>query len=103
MATSPLIEDLTRWGDRFGLSRYVLANADSVVGVAEPTPRGMLRYLDWFADAGLLSGDVVTVFNASGTILASQAFGASPAQRRPSGGGWTRSSRFTGHRTRFPP
>ncbi|MEQ8438052.1 MAG: hypothetical protein RIB65_11210 [Ilumatobacter fluminis] len=63
VTTSPLIEDLTRWGDRFGVSRRVLTNADLVVGAAEPTPRGVLRYLDWFADAGLLRGDVVTVLN----------------------------------------
>lgn len=63
VTTSPLIEDLTRWGDRFGVSRRVLTNADIVVGAAEPTPRGVLRYLDWFADAGLLRGDVVTVLN----------------------------------------
>lgn len=63
VTTSPLIEDLARWGDRFGISRRVLTNADIVVGVAEPTPRGVLRYLDWFADAGLLRADVVTVLN----------------------------------------
>lgn len=63
VTTSPLIEDLTRWGDRFGVSRRVLTNADIVVGAAEPTPRGVLRYLDWFADAGWLRGDVVTVLN----------------------------------------
>ena len=63
VTTSPLVEDLARWGDRFGVSRRVLANADIVVGAAEPTPRGVLRYLDWFADAGLLRADVVTVLN----------------------------------------
>ncbi len=63
VTTSPLIEDLARWGDRFGVSRRVLTNADIVVGAAEPTPRGVLRFLDWFADAGLLRADVVTVLN----------------------------------------
>jgi len=63
VTTSPLVEDLTRWGDRFGISRRVLSNADLVVGTAEPTPRGVLRYLDWITDAGLLRLDVVTVLN----------------------------------------
>jgi hypothetical protein len=40
-----------------------LNNADAVVGVVEPTPRGLLRYLDWFSDAGLLRADVLTVLN----------------------------------------
>ena len=32
VTTSPLIEDLQRWGDRFGVSRAVLRSADVVVG-----------------------------------------------------------------------
>lgn len=63
VTTSPLVEDLTRWGSRFGVSRRILVNADLVVGAVEPTPRGVLRFLDWFADAGLLRADVVTVLN----------------------------------------
>ena len=63
VTTSPLVEDLTRWGDRFGISRRVLSNADLVIGAAEPTPRGVLRYLDWMTDAGLLRRDVGTVLN----------------------------------------
>jgi CO dehydrogenase nickel-insertion accessory protein CooC1 len=63
VTTSPLVEDLARWGDRFGTSRRILANADVVVGAVEPTPRGVLRFLDWFTDAGLLRADVVTVLN----------------------------------------
>ena len=55
MTTSPLIEDLQRWGDRFGVSRRVLAIADVVVGCCEPTPRGVLRYLDWIAEAARLA------------------------------------------------
>jgi hypothetical protein len=63
VTTSPLIEDLQRWGDRFGVSRRVLADADIVVGVVEPTPRGTLRYLDWLAEASVLCRHVVTVIN----------------------------------------
>jgi hypothetical protein len=36
VTTSPLIEDLQRWGDRFGVSRRALATADVVVGAASP-------------------------------------------------------------------
>ena len=63
LTTAPLIEDLQRWGDRFGISRRVLASADVVVGAAEPTPRGALRYLDWLADTAQLRAGVLTVLN----------------------------------------
>jgi hypothetical protein len=63
VATGPLIEDLQRWGDRFASSRRVLATAHVVAGVCEPTPRGVLRYLDWITDASQLAGDVVSVLN----------------------------------------
>ena len=63
LTTSPLIEDLQRWGDRFGTSRRLLGEADVVVGCAEPTPRGVLRYLDWLADVARLRSSVVTVAN----------------------------------------
>lgn len=63
VTTSPLIEDLQRWGDRFGISRRTLVNADAVVGCCEPTPRGVLRYLDWIADAAGLQPTVTTVLN----------------------------------------
>jgi len=63
VTTSPMIEDLQRWGDRFGVSRRVLASAEEVVGCCEPTPRGMLRYFDWIAEASRLRRDVTTVLN----------------------------------------
>jgi CO dehydrogenase nickel-insertion accessory protein CooC1 len=63
VATGPLIEDLQRWGDRFAMSRRVLAAADVVVGTCEPNPRGVLRYLDWITDATHLASDIVTVLN----------------------------------------
>jgi hypothetical protein len=49
--TSPLVEDLRRWGDRFGVSRAILANASSVLGVCEASPRGVVRFGEWLADA----------------------------------------------------
>lgn len=63
VTTSPMIEDLQRWGDRFGVSRRVLTNADQVVGCCEPTPRGILRYFDWIAESSRLRPDVTTVLN----------------------------------------
>ena len=63
VTTSPLIEDLQRWGDRFGISRRAILKADVVVGCVEPTPRGVLRYLDWLADASVLGAVPVTVVN----------------------------------------
>ena len=51
IATSPVVEDLHRWIDRYGLSRHLLATAERVVGVCEATPRGVLRYVDWLADS----------------------------------------------------
>jgi hypothetical protein len=63
VTTSPLVEDLQRWGDRFGVSRRALAIADSVVGCCEPTPRGILRYFDWLAEVSRLRPGVVTTLN----------------------------------------
>ncbi len=63
VTTSPLIEDLQRWGDRFGVSRRVLSIADVTVGCCEPSPRGVLRFLDWIAEASVLRPTVMTVMN----------------------------------------
>lgn len=63
VTTSPMIEDLQRWGDRFGVSRRVLAIADTAIGCCEPTPRGVLRYLDWIAETSRLRTDAITVLN----------------------------------------
>lgn len=40
---------------RYGVTRAVLAAADTVVGVAAPTPVGLARYLDWVADVRALT------------------------------------------------
>ncbi|MDP9389765.1 MAG: hypothetical protein M3Q48_18075 [Actinomycetota bacterium] len=50
----PHLEDLSRWVDRFGASRGALGVADAVVGVCEASPRGLLRFLDWLAEASPL-------------------------------------------------
>ncbi|MFT3852016.1 MAG: hypothetical protein QM733_04655 [Ilumatobacteraceae bacterium] len=49
--TSPTIEDLGRWVNRYAVSRYLLGSADVVVAVCEATPRGVVRFVDWLADA----------------------------------------------------
>jgi len=46
----PHLEDLSRYVDRFGTSRAVVAAADHLVGVCEASPRGLLRFLDWLSD-----------------------------------------------------
>jgi hypothetical protein len=51
VTTSPIIEDLHRWVDRYGVSRHVLGRvADTVVGVCEASPRGVVRFAEWAAD-----------------------------------------------------
>lgn len=48
--TSPIVEDLGRWVSRYAVSRSLLGSAETVVGVCEATPRGVLRFVDWLAD-----------------------------------------------------
>lgn len=62
VTTSPIVEDLRRWVDRFGLSRHLLSMSEPVVGVCEATPRGVLRFVDWLAEAQPRS-PVLTVVN----------------------------------------
>jgi hypothetical protein len=59
--TSPMVEDLRRWGDRFGVSRAVLANASTVLGVCEASPRGVAKFGEWLADAHPTSRIAVVV------------------------------------------
>lgn len=52
VVTSPVIEDLRRWGDRYGVSRALLSSPRRlVVAVVEASPRGVIRAADWFAQA----------------------------------------------------
>lgn len=62
VATSPIVEDLRRWVDRYGVSRDLLATSGRVVGVCEASPRGVLRFVDWLADAQP-TATVLTVIN----------------------------------------
>jgi hypothetical protein len=60
--TSPVVEDLRRWVDRYGLSRHLLNSQGTVVGVCEASPRGVLRFVDWLAEVRPQS-PVMTVVN----------------------------------------
>jgi hypothetical protein len=62
VVTSPVVEDLRRWVDRYGLSRHLLATAPTVIGVCEATPRGVLRFVDWLGECQP-SATVMTVVN----------------------------------------
>lgn len=62
VTTSPVVEDLRRWVDRYGVSRELLATASRVVGVCEASPRGVLRFVDWLVDAQP-TAPVMTVVN----------------------------------------
>ena len=63
VVTSPIVEDLRRWGDRYGVSRMLLSSPGSaVVMVVEASSRGVVRAADWFAQARPL-GRVPVVIN----------------------------------------
>ena len=51
----PHLEDLSRYVDRFGGSRAVVAAAEHIIGICEASPRGVLRFLDWLADVDELA------------------------------------------------
>jgi hypothetical protein len=61
----PTLEDLGRWVPRYEVSRRTLERAGAVVGVCEATPMGVLRFVDWLADASALAphGVVDVVLN----------------------------------------
>ncbi len=53
----PQLEDLSRYVDRFEVSRVAAARADRVVAVCDGSPTGLLRFVDWLVDALSLIGD----------------------------------------------
>jgi hypothetical protein len=63
VTSSPLIEDLHHWVDRFAVSRRTLGVADAVVGCCEPSPRGVLRFLDWCGEVAGLRSSLIGVIN----------------------------------------
>lgn len=52
----PCLEDLSRWVDRYEVSRSVASKATRVVGVCGGTATGILRFVDWLVDISLLVG-----------------------------------------------
>ncbi len=58
----PQLEDMTRWVDRYGVSRGVARNATRLIGVCEATSVGVLRFVDWLIDAvGLVDDTPIDV------------------------------------------
>lgn len=51
------LEDLTRHGNRFEVSRTVARRATRILGVCDGTSVGVLRFLDWLVDVVSLVGD----------------------------------------------
>jgi hypothetical protein len=71
VTTSPVVEDLRRWVDRYGVSRHLLTSSAAVVGVCEATPRGVLRFVDWLAEAQPFSTVLTVVNKVPGSRFAS--------------------------------
>ncbi len=53
----PQLEDLSRYVDRFELSRSVARRSERLIGVCDATATGVLRFVDWLVDALTLIGD----------------------------------------------
>ena len=51
------LEDLSRHGNRFEVSRTVAKRATRILGVCDGTSVGVLRFLDWLVDIVSLAGD----------------------------------------------
>lgn len=45
--TGPVVEDLRRWVDRYGVSRTLIGSAPVVVGVCAASPAGVLAFSSW--------------------------------------------------------
>lgn len=53
----PQLEDLSRYVDRYDLSRSVARRAERLVGVCDASATGVLRFVDWLVDGLTLIGD----------------------------------------------
>ena len=77
VATSPVIEDMRRWADRYGTSRHLLAGVgDELIAVCEATPRGVLRFTDWLAELAPIQtrpGPIPVVMNRASATKAGTA------------------------------
>ena len=50
LRVGPSLEDMSRWVDRFAVSRLAAATSDRIVSVADGSPTGIAESLDWLAD-----------------------------------------------------
>jgi MinD-like ATPase involved in chromosome partitioning or flagellar assembly len=50
LRVGPSLEDMSRWVDRFAVSRMAAATSDRIVSVADGSPTGIAESLDWLAD-----------------------------------------------------
>lgn len=58
----PQLEDMSRWVDRYEVSRGVVRNATRLIGVCEATSVGVLRFVDWLVDVvGLVDETTIDV------------------------------------------
>ena len=53
----PQLEDLSRFVDRYEVSRVAAARADQLLAVCDGSSTGLLRFVDWLVDALTLVGD----------------------------------------------
>lgn len=47
----PVVEDLRRWVDRYGVSLEIGATAPTVIGVCAASPKGVLAFAEWLGDS----------------------------------------------------
>ena len=58
----PQLEDLSRWTDRYEVSRNVVRNSTRIVAVCEASSLGVLRFIDWLVDVvGLVDSTPIDV------------------------------------------
>lgn len=53
----PQLEDLSRYVDRYDLSRSAARRAERLIGVCDASATGVLRFVDWLVDSLTLIGD----------------------------------------------
>lgn len=53
----PALEDLSRFTERFEVSRSVTRRADRLIGVCDASPTGLLHFIDWLVEAVVLVED----------------------------------------------
>ena len=70
----PNLEDLSRHGNRYEVSRTIARRATHIVGVCDGTSVGVLRFLDWLVDVVGIVGDtpIDVVLNRCPTSLSAQ-------------------------------